>query len=67
MERHKCRRAGCKCEFVAGFTVQNNPQVLFVHYGSSVFTPADGSAGEGRFDTEAGALWADIDRLKDMT
>lgn len=46
---------------------QNNPQVLFVHYGSNVFTAADGSAGEGRFDTEAGALWADIDRLKDMT
>jgi hypothetical protein len=38
-----------------------------VHYGSNVFTTADGSAGKGRFDTEAGALWADIDRLKEMT
>lgn len=38
-----------------------------MHYGSNVFTAVDGSAGEGRFDTEAGALWADIDRLEDMT
>lgn len=46
---------------------QNNPWVLFVHYGSYVLVAADGSVVAGRFDTEAGALWADIDRLKDMT